>query len=224
MPMTHTMHLQLVLHKNYLNNMRNIGKTHAPLLDFLTSFDRKADFRHDSFRVRSVGSTVNSNISFQRSVAMDLNNFDISGQSRVGGIDIQCEKAMIEFIYYHKAAKIANLDVVWREFLRIYPIAEDEDVGISDLKWHYLSMKRTTNRWHVTEEQFLYFKYGAYIDDEGCPGADDEDSEEQDENSTENGTTDKILKLTFDRSAGLNTGLSLEGYRLYIEAFGRQNE
>lgn len=76
-------------------------------------------------------------------------------------IDSECEKRMIQFIYYHKAAQIADLDTVWKEFLRINPLTDDEDIDlVSELKVHYLCLDRDENKWELDDEVFLYFKYG----------------------------------------------------------------
>lgn len=101
-------------------------------------------------------------------------------------IDPACEKAMIQFIYYHKAARIADLDTVWKEFLQINPLpeAEDDEVDmVCLLKLHYLCMDRSRNDWELEEDMYLYFKYGEDMEEfpqaaeEPCPD-DEEDSGE----------------------------------------------
>lgn len=77
-------------------------------------------------------------------------------------IDEECEKAMIQFVYHHRISRMVDFDAVWREFLRIYPLPE---IDVSDLKTHYLCMDRGSNKWGLSEDAFLYFKFGSHAEE-----------------------------------------------------------
>lgn len=79
-------------------------------------------------------------------------------------IDLECEKAMIQFIFHHRAIRLADLDTVWKAFLRVYPFCEE--IEVSDIKLHFLCMDMSSNVWDLDEEVFLYAKYAADLDED----------------------------------------------------------
>lgn len=77
----------------------------------------------------------------------------------MAGIDLECEKAMIQFIFYHRAIRFADLDTVWKAFLEVYPFPAEDEIKAWDLKLHFLCMDLSSNLWDLDEEVFLYAKY-----------------------------------------------------------------
>lgn len=128
-------------------------------------------------------------------------------------IDKECEKAMIQFVCYHKAAKMTYLDTIWREFLKIHPFPEEDEIDESALKLHYLCLEKFENKWDLDEDQFLYFKFGEDIE-EYAPLEEDQRPVLQEETLSV-----KKLLVTFDRKQNLNTGLSWEAFKLCKTAF-----
>lgn len=97
----------------------------------------------------------------------NISNLISSLEINTTRIDRACEKAMILFVHRHQVELISDLDTVWKEFLRCYP--GDQNLGLdydySDLKLHYLCMDRSTNKWGLDEEVYLYFRYGAHVEE-----------------------------------------------------------
>lgn len=78
-------------------------------------------------------------------------------------IDGMCEKAMLEYICKQKAIRYVDLDTVWDNFRRNYPVPDE--VSVSDLKLHFICLDKSSNKWDLDEEKFLYVKFGAWAEE-----------------------------------------------------------
>lgn len=78
-------------------------------------------------------------------------------------IDTACEKAMIEYIYRGKAIRFVDLDTVWTVFMENYDVPPE--IEESDLKLHFICMDKSSNKWDLEEDIYLYLKFGSWAEE-----------------------------------------------------------